>query len=279
MKKWIPHLVIIVILIAGTWYVHTHKRSTNNSITQKDKISATQLTNCKNFDSVTKTIVSLKKNDSQLVEKPKSELSEFPYKRSNKEPYVTYRSTASQSIVFSDDSIDRVVDQFKKQAVPELAKLGLAANLSQDSVQKLSETDDTAYLFGFKQNDELYMFIFDNIVNGEGTTISVDIECGQRNSDSDKIYDKILSQNSYQSAKVLSLYNEVDGLYMVNVHNGYAGGGGVTDYWVIKNDVVKNILTSQDYPPCDLLEKNKVGKGLDCMNFDINDSSVHKVNY
>ncbi len=279
MKKWIPHLMIIAILIVGTWYVHTHKRSTNNSVKQQDQISSTSLASCPNFDSAVQTVASLKKNDSQFTEKPKNGSSEIPYKRSSKEPYVTYRSSASQSVVFSDDSLGRVVDQFKKQATLELAKLGLVANASQDSVQKLSETNDTAYLFGFNQNDQLYMFIFDNIVNGDGATVSVNIECGKRNSDTDKIYDKILSQNNYQSAKVLSLYNEIDGLYMLNVHNGYAGGGGVTDYWKIKDGVVKNILTSQDYPPCKLLEENKVGKGLDCMNFDVNDSSVHKVNY
>lgn len=281
MKKWLLSLIIIILIIAGGWYFSTRNR--NESADQiGTAYQSTPAEPCADFPEVTKAITSLKQNNNLKDSDRSTESSQFPYKRSNTEPYVVYASTKSADYVFQPDSLDRVHQDFINQSIPELNKIDIERDPSQDGEQKNGfdvNNLERAFITGFSKGADRYVVVMDNVGSSEHDVINVEVECGRINAEWNKVYDDVIANSEYSSSIVIGPFTVTDGLYTISAHNGYAGGGGVTEYWILQNNKPRKIFTSQDYPPCKLLQENRVGKNLDCMNFDVGDNTVHKVTY
>jgi hypothetical protein len=276
MKKWLPYLIIIIILIAGVWYVSTHER-TQPAREIGSSYKAVNPEPCVDFSTVSKAMLGINETDPEAMP---DEANQFPYKRASGEPYVLYSSTKSVGYVIKPDNIDSVQQGFVDKTIPELLAMGLQRDQIQDSEQKIgfdSNNPDRAFITGLQKGEDRYVVIVDNITSGDHNIIKMSLHCGRVNQAWDEVYDKVIDSSDYESRLVIGPVNQSDDLYTLGVHNGYAGGGGVTEYWTFTNNTPRKIFTGQDFPPCEVFENNRVGKNLDC--FDPKTGAQRKVSY
>ncbi len=270
MKKYFTTILVILIAIFVGIKFYRNEFLNNKS----DFVYPTN--NCVDFFTFTDRVHSFIPNSDLSLRQS----GVFTFKRKSMEPYILYKSTDNQDITINNSNLDEVLAKINNR-VSELKELGFERDVSQDGSHQADLAQPyKAKLFGFKKDNDHYMLIVDNIASGNADVIKVTTQCGRPNLEDDMILDKIIPLIKDANNQLIGPVSVVEGLYTVGLHAGYSGGGGVMEYWVKNGEDFRKILTSQDYPPCDLLQKEKVGKGLECLYYnDKQSAEIQKVNY
>jgi hypothetical protein len=293
-------LVVVAVLVVagGIWYYESHRQISQptiagtpaiQTVSQTSTVPATLSASCGDFEAlqnyVTKTIAPPDQQGPMQMDP--NVITSFDWKRAAGEPWITYPIIQGYSATYGVDghesnsairaTIRNDANAIGRTITAEANSLGLVAdNLNTLPFQSFTDQDAYHAVYGFRSGSDLYSLV---VRSDSGTQAPADgtvmVTCGRAVAGYDALYSALrlkadpTIENPYDNDVVAVQAVSADST--VYALSGYPQTDDLGSYYYFDDNAAK-LVSSGSYPAqCGVLEAQKVGLGMRCV--DLNDRS------
>lgn len=209
----------------------------------------------------------------------------FHWRTSEATPFFGFPGDRTINFILPNRSFDSVDSTFQAQVLPTLQTKDYAINsLNTFPAYSSSTVELQRAMYGFtKDNQKFNVWIETSqyyVSNNEpaelpNPSVILSITCGSFDPKYQKVYADIESVKPHpirlntptELQTTVDIWDLIDNVARVNIGN--IAGFGSGEYWDLSKNPPQLLLgPTQEQPPCSVFESRKVGKGLDCRDFD-----------